>query len=118
MLAVQDVQTRPLGAKHFVGTHSISLGDLMQLRDLFAIVLREKESDQDILRVLDRAANDDAFIAALTYNGHETLESYHLTTEAEAALLSGDIGWIETRIGRLDERQQTWLWCRLGQEIW
>ena len=73
---------------------------------------------KEVLRVLDRAASDDGFIAQLTYRGSEALQGYHLTSEAKAALLSGDIRWIEAHVGKLDERQQTWLWCRLQQEIW
>ena len=72
----------------------------------------------EILRVLDRAADDDDFIAQLTYHGSEALQGYDLTAEEKAALLSGDIGWIEARVGKLDARLRTWLECRLQQEIW
>lgn len=72
----------------------------------------------EILRVLDRAANDDRFIAQLTYHGSEALQDYDLTNEEKAALLSGDIRWIEARVGKLDARLRTWLDCRLQQEIW
>jgi hypothetical protein len=72
----------------------------------------------EILKVLDRAAADDNFIAQLTYHGSEALQGYNLTVEEKAALLSGDIGWIETRVGKLDARLRAWLECRLQQEIW
>jgi hypothetical protein len=72
----------------------------------------------EILRVLDRAARDDRFIAQLTFNGSEALREYDLTDEEKAALLSGDIRWIEARVGKLDARLRTWLDCRLQQEIW
>ena len=76
-------------------------------------------ADRDeILRVLGRAAEDDGFIAQLTYRGSDALEGYDLSTEAKAALLSGDIRWIEARVGKLDARLRTWLDCRLQQEIW
>ena len=73
---------------------------------------------EEILRVLERAANDVRFIAQLTHNGYRALRGYDLTEEAKAALLSGDIRWIEARVGRLDRRLRTWLDCRLQQEIW
>jgi hypothetical protein len=73
---------------------------------------------KEILRVLDRAASDNGFIAQLTYRGSDALQGYHLTNEAKAALLSGDIRWIEAHAGELDARLSTWLWCRLQQEIW
>jgi hypothetical protein len=74
---------------------------------------------EEILRALERAAEDDGFIAQLTYRGDEALQRYNLTCQEEAALLSGDIGWIEARLGkRLSRRLRTWLDCRLQQEIW
>lgn len=72
----------------------------------------------DILRVLERAAEDNRFIAQLTHRGADALRGYALSMQAQAALLSGDIRWIEARVGKLDARLRTWLDCRLQQEIW
>jgi len=84
----------------------------------FVDALLHRESKTDILSVLERAAEDPGFIAELTYQGSEALKDYHLTTREQAALLSGDIRWIEAQVGKLDEHLKTWLRCRLGQEIW
>ena len=73
---------------------------------------------EEILRVLERAAKDNGFIAQLTYQGDEALQDYDLSWEEKAALLSGDIGWIEAHVGKLGARLRTWLDCRLQQEIW
>ena len=78
---------------------------------------RDTQKDT-ILRVLARAAVDDDFIARLTYQGSSTLEGYNLSREAQAALLSGDIAWVEARVGRLSAHLRTWFDCRLQQEIW
>ena len=79
----------------------------------------EKTSDEEtVVTVLERAADDPDFIAQLTYQGSKTLQDYDLTLEEKAVLLSGDINWIETHIGKLDERLSTWMECRLQQEIW
>ena len=72
----------------------------------------------EILRALTRAAEDDRFIARLTTEGSEALRDYGLTMEAKAALISGDIRWIEARVGKLDAPLRTWLDCRLQQEDW
>lgn len=72
----------------------------------------------EMLRVLDRAAEDDSFIAQLAYHGDQALQAYNLTWQEKAALLSGDIAWIEARLGKLNARLRTWLECRLQQEIW
>ena len=71
-----------------------------------------------ILDVLDRAASDDHFVAQLTHHGLEALAQYKLTWREKAALLSGDIRWIEAHVGKLDARQRRWLECRLQQEMW
>lgn len=73
---------------------------------------------EEIRRVLERAAEDDRFIGQLTHRGSKALQSYDLSLEAKAALLSGDVRWIEGHAGKLDARLRTWLDCRLQQEIW
>jgi hypothetical protein len=78
----------------------------------------EEVNREEIVRVLVRAAEDDSFIARLTYQGDQALQSYDLTWREKAALLSGDIRWIERHLGKLNTRLRTWLDCRLQQEIW
>ena len=73
---------------------------------------------REMLRVLERAAADDGYIAQLTDRQDDALEGYALTWQERAALLSGDIGWIEARVGPLSPRLRTWLECRLQQEKW
>ena len=48
----------------------------------------------------------------------EALKDYKLTVEEKAALVSGDLRKIESRVGKLDERLKTWLMLRLSQEKW
>jgi len=71
-----------------------------------------------VLAVLDRAAQDNAFLARLAENPAEALKDYELTAEEKAALMSGDIRKIESWLGKLDERLRTWLMLRLSQEKW
>ncbi|MBL7201390.1 MAG: hypothetical protein ISS56_14715 [Anaerolineae bacterium] len=61
----------------------------------------------EILRLLERAANDDGFVAQMTYRGDEALRGYCLSAQEKAALLSGDIVWTEARIGKLTLCQST-----------
>ena len=94
---------------------------LVQERPALALRIsldREEIESEELVRVLERAAEDDAFIAQLTYHGSAALQEYRLSTKAKAALLSGDVGWIEARVGKLNRRLRTWLDCRLQQEIW
>jgi hypothetical protein len=73
---------------------------------------------KEIMGVLRRAATDNGFIAQLTREGSKALQGYALSQQARAALLSGDIRWIEARVGRLNTHMRMWLKCRLEQEIW
>lgn len=77
-----------------------------------------KTERSEILAVLARAACDPSYIAQLTYDPSGALAGYNLSQPARAALVSGDVRWIEARVGRLDDRMRTWLDCRLQQEIW
>jgi len=71
-----------------------------------------------VLAVLDRAAQDNAFLAKLAENPAEALKEYNLTPEEKAAIASGDIRKIESWVGKLDERLRKWLIARLQQEKW
>jgi len=71
-----------------------------------------------VLSVLDKAAQDNEFLARLAENPAEALKDYDLTAEEKAALVSGDIRKIESWVGKLDERLRTWLVVRLSQEKW
>ncbi len=69
-----------------------------------------------ILDVLERAAEDNAFIAALAENPAGALSSYDLTPEHREALLNADFNALEEWIGPLDDRLKIWLKHRLKQE--
>jgi formate dehydrogenase alpha subunit len=71
-----------------------------------------------ILSVLEKAAQDNAFLAALAENPTKALESYNLTAAQRAALAAGDIVLIEKWLGPLEDRLKVWLKARLAQEKW
>ena len=71
-----------------------------------------------LLAVLGRARDDSDFLAKLAENPEQMLRGYDLTSEEKAALSSGDIQWIESKLGILDEPLRTWLNGRLAQEKW
>jgi len=71
-----------------------------------------------LLDVLSRARDDSNFLARLAENPAQALEGYELTSEEKAALSSGDIRWIESKLGTLNEPLRTWLTARLAQEKW
>ncbi len=71
-----------------------------------------------ILSVLEKAAADNTFFAALADDPTKTLRSFDLTAEQRAALASGDISAIEKWVGPLEERLKVWLKARLEMERW
>jgi len=81
-------------------------------------VQNRNSETKEILRVLKRAAVDNDFIAQLTDQGSLALRGYDLSQQAKAALVSGDLLWVEARVGKLTARLRTWIDRRLQQEIW
>lgn len=75
-------------------------------------------NENAILRVLDRAAQDPDFVADILDRGSVALRDYSLTLREKAALVTGDIRWIETHIGKLTARQCILLNCVLQREAW
>ncbi len=69
-----------------------------------------------VLTVLERAAEDNKFLAALVENPAGVLSSFDLTPEHRKALASGDIEALEQWVGPLDKRLHAWLKVRLRQE--
>jgi formate/nitrite transporter len=71
-----------------------------------------------VIAVLAKARDDNAFLAQLSESPGKALEGYDLSNEAKAALASGDLNWLESRMGFLDEPLRTWVSSRLSQEKW
>ncbi|MBF0117202.1 MAG: response regulator [Desulfobacterales bacterium] len=73
---------------------------------------------EEVIIILERAAEDGAFVKRLLEKGSDALLEYQLTGPEKLALITGDIQWIESQIGRLTEKQKSWLNSRLSAEIW
>jgi formate transporter len=71
-----------------------------------------------VLTVLGKARDDTNFLARLAEDPEQALKDSDLTSEEKAALASGDIRWIESKLGTLDEPLRAWLTARLAQEKW
>ncbi len=93
-----------------------------QITELIRVKLEEPAAldrgGKALLAVLAKARDDSNFLAKLAEDPAQALEGYNLTSEEKAALSSGDIRWIESKLGTLDEPLRTWLTARLAQEKW
>ncbi|MGD8227761.1 MAG: response regulator [Desulfobacteraceae bacterium] len=73
---------------------------------------------RDVIRVLDRTYEDQAFWRELMEKGSEVLEDYQLSSEAKAAIVSGDLKWINENVGELTQKQLKFILKRLEREAW
>lgn len=71
-----------------------------------------------VKKVLRRASQDQSFGRALLMQGSRVLSGYALSSQAKAAIASGDIAWIERKCGELPVEERAWLRRRLEAEIW
>jgi DNA-binding NtrC family response regulator len=72
----------------------------------------------EVAAVLDRTRLDEGFWKALMERGSEVLKGYRLTSEAKAAIVSGDLQWLRDRVGTLSEDQLLFIYKRLEREAW
>ncbi len=73
---------------------------------------------REVTNVLNRTAEDEAFWTELMENGSEALQEYNLSSEAKAAIISGDLKWINERVGELTQKQLMFIFKRLEREVW
>ena len=69
-------------------------------------------------QALERIAEDRAFWGDLMQQGSFALGDYRISSEAKAAIVSGDLLWIKEHVGELSEKQLRWILSRLEMESW
>jgi len=73
---------------------------------------------REVLGVLSRTAEDMDFWSELMQNGSVALADYQLSSEAKAAIASGDLKWINENAGELTQKQLMFIYKRLEREAW
>ena len=73
---------------------------------------------REVMRVLNRASEDQEFWTALMEQGGNVLGDYQLSMAAKSAIASGDLGWINANIGELTQKQLMFIYKRLEREAW
>ena len=88
-------------------------------------VIKEAETEEEkliqkreVIQALNRTADDRDFWTELMKNGSEALEGYQLSLEAKAAIVSGDLKWINENVGELTQKQLMFIYKRLEREAW
>ena len=76
-------------------------------------------SKEAVLAVLHRAAEDISFYSRLSEEGSKALLDYDLIWQEQAALVCGDLRWLESYIGKLDAKiVEKVVIPRLSRERW
>ena len=87
---------------------------ILTLMETEATVIEKRE----VAQVLERAGGDRGFWADLMQQGSFALGDYRISSEAKAAIISGDLLWIKEHVGELSEKQLRWILSRLEMESW
>jgi len=73
---------------------------------------------REVIQVLNRTWEDPAFWTDLMEQGSRALADYRLSSEAKAAITSGDLKWINENVGELTQKQLMFIYKRLEREAW
>ncbi len=73
---------------------------------------------ETVREVLRRASHDTRFAGELAERPSRILCGFPLSSEAKAAIASGDVAWIEKHCGEVADAERAWLERRLEAEIW
>ena len=89
------------------------------------VVIKAAETEEEkliqkreVMRVLSRTSEDREFWRDLMELGSDALRDYHLSQEAKAAIVSGDLKWINEHVGELTQKQLMFIYKRLEREAW
>jgi len=119
-LKVNDFLPKPFNEDQIKAAVSKAL-DTRKERPTVTAAKSEEEKliqKREVTEVLNRTADDSKFWLSLMENGSEALKTYTLSSEAKAAILSGDLGWINNNIGELTQKQLMFIYKRLESEAW
>ncbi|BBO71778.1 hypothetical protein DSCA_57080 [Desulfosarcina alkanivorans] len=73
---------------------------------------------RQVIQVMNRTWEDQTFWADLMEKGSSALAEYQLSSQAKAAITSGDLKWINENVGELTQKQLMFIYKRLEREAW
>jgi len=122
-LGVSDFIPKPFGEEQIKRSVGEALEKHMKKPVAPAIKRAETEEEKliqkrEVIQVLNRSAEDADFWTDLMEIGSEALADYELSGEAKAAIVSGDLKWINENVGELTQKQLMFIYKRLEREAW
>lgn len=118
---VADYLRKPFTEEEFLTAVDGALKGRSEINREYVLVSAEKErliQKREVIRVLNRTAEDEGFWSELMEMPQEALKSYNLSSEARAAIASGDLKWINEHVGELTQKQLSFIYNRLEREAW
>jgi ActR/RegA family two-component response regulator len=73
---------------------------------------------REVIQVMNRTWEDQSFWTDLMEKGSSALSEYRLSSDAKAAITSGDLKWINENVGELTQKQLMFIYKRLEREAW
>jgi len=122
-LGVHDFLPKPFTEDQIKKSIDEALQEHVEKTTVAAIQKAETEEEKliqkrEVLGVLSRTAEDADFWGNLMENGSLALTDYQLSSEAKAAIASGDLKWINENVGELTQKQLMFIYKRLEREAW
>lgn len=119
-VGVSDYLRKPFTSDEFLSAISDAM---IEKKSSMEELITETEKErliqkQEVLRVLERASQDSNFWGDLLENTSNALKDYQLSSSARAAIISGDLGWIQKNVGELTKGQLQLILSRLEREVW
>ncbi|MBN2125641.1 MAG: response regulator [Deltaproteobacteria bacterium] len=118
-----DYLPKPFTEEEFRASVEGALKEKKEVRVKEPVLTAETEEERliqkrEVTRVLNRTSEDPRFWRELMEEGSVALEEYRLSNEAKAAIVSGDLKWINEHVGELTQKQLMFIYKRLEREAW
>lgn len=120
-VGVEDYLRKPFTEEEFLTAVDGALKVRSKINREDVLISAEKErliQKREVIRILNRTAEDEGFWTELMEMPQEALKSYNLSSEARAAIASGDLKWINEHVGELTQKQLSFIYNRLEREAW
>jgi DNA-binding response OmpR family regulator len=118
-MGISDYLRKPFTDDEFLTAVGTALKEKSSMEELISETQKDRLIQrQEVIRILDRAYQNHSFWIELMEGGPEALKDYRLSKAAKAAIISGDLGWIQANVGELSDQQLLFIYSRLQREAW
>lgn len=119
-LGVRDYLRKPFSQEEFLTSVNEALREKVREETDARLATETGRLIQkrEVMKILNRTSEDRKFWVDLLENGSEALTGYQLSRDARAAIVSGDLMWLNDNVGELNQKQLAFIYKRLEREAW